>query len=342
MIKIKRIKICIFIILILLLLKYQSIAGYIQKVDLKISGKIAIPIFEVNYDEKITGNYSDILNIPEYTFEIKNCNQTRISEIGFNVNIQVLSQNKLEYEIINCSNNEVILNNNQNQTTINIEKDKSYTNEFKIIFKSSQQVVAEDNLKVIIDAKYFKYELDAFDVSFDKRNLEYNIFMSEAEKKYTNKDVILKIKCNKQIKNVYGFELSENNTCLTKTYNQNIAETISIEDYYNNKKEIAISVKNIDKFAPEIVGIEEGKTYNKAVELVYKDNIGIKSIKIENKTKHKLYSTTFDEENKIIDNKVLIVNNNSINPNYLSQSGSYTIVVTDFSENQIVRHINIK
>lgn len=262
-------------------------------------------------------------------------------KFGFNVKLKVISQNELEYEIINCSNNEVVLNNTKNQITINIEEDKPYVNKFKIMLKSNS-LVAEEKLKIIIDAKYFKQELEAFNISLDKRDLEYNIFMSEADKKYTNKDISLKIKCNKQIKNISGFELSENNTCLTKIYNQNEIETISIEDYYNNKKEIIIAVKNIDKIAPEIVGIEEGKTYNRAVELVYKDNVGIKSIKIENKTKHQVYSTTFDEENKIIDNKVLIVNNNSINPNYLSQSGSYTIVITDFAENQIVRHINIK
>lgn len=81
MIKIKRIKICIFLVLILLLFEYKSIAGYIQKINLKVTGKLAIPVFEVSHDEKITGKYSDIKEVPEYTFEIKNYNQTRVSEI---------------------------------------------------------------------------------------------------------------------------------------------------------------------------------------------------------------------------------------------------------------------
>lgn len=341
MIKIKRIKICILIILILLLFEYKSIAGYIQKINLKVNAQIAMPILEVNHDEQIIGNYFDISNIPEYTFEIKNYNQTKVSEINFYVNIQIISQNKLEYELIDCSNNEIILNNVQNQNTINIEKNKPYVNKFKIVLKSDC-ITAEEKLKIIINAKYFKYELDAFQIKIDRRNLEYSIFTSETNKKYTNKDVFVQIKCNKEIKNVPGFELSEDKTCLTKVFNQNVEETISIVDYYNNKKEITISVKNIDKIVPEIVGVEDGKSYNKGKELIYKDNIGIKSIKIENTTKHQLYSTTFDKGNKIVDNKVLIVNNNSINPNYLNQSGNYTIVVTDFAENQSVRHINIK
>lgn len=90
------------------------------------------------------------------------------------------------------------------------------------------------------------------------------------------------------------------------------------------------------------MGIEEGKEYNKNLKLVYKDNIGIKNIKIENESKKQSYNISFDEENQIIDNQILVINNNSINPYYLNQSGDYTIVVTDFAENQLVRHISIK
>ena len=51
---------------------------------------------------------------------------------------------------------------------------------------------------------------------------------------------------------------------------------------------------------------------------------------------------TFDSENKIIDNQVLVLNNDSINPYYLNNSGNYKIIVTDFADNQTIKHITIK
>ncbi len=119
-------------------------------------------------------------------------------------------------------------------------------------------------------------------------------------------------------------------------------EDILIEDFFNNKKSIKIKVNNIDKILPEIIGVEEGKEYNAGVKLVYKDNIGIKNIRVENKTQKQSYNVSFDEVKNIIDNQVVIVNKNSINPYYLNQVGDYTIIVTDFAENQLVRHISIK
>lgn len=335
-------KIYIFIIVFVLLFEARVVAGYIEKINLKVTGEIAKPIFIVNYDEEIKGNYFNISEVPEYTFEIKNCNEeNQISQMDFNVTIEVSTENEIEFEVINCSTNETFLSNNQKSRNIILEKYKPSINKYKVIIKSDK-TIAKEKLRIYIDAKYYKYELKAFEINLDKRKLEYEIYTSEEDKKYTNKDVILQIKCNKEIKEIAGFELSEDKTCLSKNYSENIEENITIEDFFGNKKNIKITVNNIDKILPEIVGIEEGKEYNKDLKLVYKDNIGIKNIKIENKTKKQSYNISFDEENQIIDNQILVVKNSSINPYYLNQLGDYTIVVTDFAENQLVRHISVK
>lgn len=335
-------KIYIYIILFILLLECRAIAGYIEKINLKVSGQIAKPIFIVNHEEEIKGNYSNINEVPEYTFEIKNCNENNeISQMDFNVIIEVSTENQVEFEVVNCSTNEIVLNNKKKNSNLILEKYKPSLNKYKVTIKSDK-VIAKDMLKIYIDAKYYKYELDVFDINLDNRSLEYEIYTSEPEKKYTNKDIIFQIKCNKEIKSISGFELSEDKTCLSKRYSENINENITIEDFFNNKKNIKITVNNIDKILPEIVGIEEGNEYNKGLKLVYKDNIGIKNIRIENKTKKQSYNASFDEERQIIDSQILVVKGNSINPYYLNQEGDYTIIVTDFAENQLVRHISIK
>lgn len=325
----------------MIFLESKVVAGYVEKINLKVTGTIAKPIFVVNHDEKIVGNFSNIAKVPEYIFEIKNYNEDRVSEINFNVKLEAISENKIEFEVINTFTNEVVLNNNQKKNEFILEKDKLCSNRYKVIVKSNLDIV-KDKLKIIIDAKYFKYEFEVLDINIDKRNLEYEIYVSQSDKKYTNKDVLVQIKCNKEIKNIPGFELSDDKTCLTKIYQENTIGNVLIEDYYNNRKNIEILINNIDKEVPEIVGVEEGKTYGNGLKLIYKDNIGIKRIKVENTTKNQSYCTTFDSEKKVIDNQVLVVNNNSINPYYLNQPGNYIITVTDFAENQIVKHINIK
>lgn len=339
---IKNIKKCIIIILCIIFLECKVIAGYVEKINLKVAGQIAKPIFAVNEDEEIVGNYSNLSNLPEYTFEIKNYNeQNEVSQMDFNVVLEAICEDQLKFEVINCFTNEVILNNELKNNSLFLEKNTSNIHKYKVIVKTNK-ALAKDKLKLYIDAKYYKYELKVFNINYDSRNLEYEISTSQADEKYTNKAVNIQIKCNKEIKPISGFELSEDKTCLSKSYNENIEENILIEDFFSNKKSINVKINNIDKTLPEILGIEEGGSYNKGLKLIYKDNIGIKSIKIENETQKQAYNTTFDTENKIIDKEILIVKNNSINPYYLNQIGNYTIIVTDFAGNTLVRHINIK
>ncbi len=107
-------KIYICIILFIILFECKVVAGYVEKINLKVTAQIAKPIFIVNNDEKIKGNYSYINEIPEYTFEIKNYNENNeISEMNFNLEIEVSSEDQVEFEVVNCSTNETILNNNK-------------------------------------------------------------------------------------------------------------------------------------------------------------------------------------------------------------------------------------
>lgn len=54
-----------------------------------------------------------------------------------------------------------------------------------------------------------------------------------------------------------------------------------LTDYSGNNVESLISIKNIDKINPQIIGAENGKVYNQDIRLEYKDNIGIKEIFVD-------------------------------------------------------------
>ena len=63
--KIKKKRICVFIIASIILLQSKVISSYVEKINLKVTAQIAKPILVVNHDEKIVGNYSDIKNVPD-------------------------------------------------------------------------------------------------------------------------------------------------------------------------------------------------------------------------------------------------------------------------------------
>ena len=68
----------------------------------------------------------------------------------------------------------------------------------------------------------------------------------------TNGDVTVTITSNEQVQEIEGWKLSEDKLILTKTYNQNITETIIIRDLIGNETEVNIEITNIDKTAPTL------------------------------------------------------------------------------------------
>lgn len=129
-------------------------------------------------------------------------------------------------------------------------------------------------------AKYnYVYKLTAYSLNRDNSEIEYTINKSETE--YTNKDVLLTIKLNKEIEEVDGFTISEDNKKLTKLIKENEINTIMLEDFSGNKKEISYNINNIDKEPPEIIGVENNITYNTDLKINYMDNTGIKDVLVD-------------------------------------------------------------
>lgn len=75
--------------------------------------------------------------------------------------------------------------------------------------------------------------------------------VSYSTTKLTNGNVEAKITANKEIQEVEGWTLAEDKTTLTKTYEENANETVTVYDVEGNSAEAKIDIKNIDKTAPE-------------------------------------------------------------------------------------------
>lgn len=110
---------------------------------------------------------------------------------------------------------------------------------------------------------------------------------------------------------------------LSRIIEENEKNTIKITDDYGNSEIITYVVDNIDKIPPEILGVEDGATYKKDVEINYKDNVGIQKIEVF----------------KILDNNKTILEKN---PYKIENSGIYRIIVNDLAGNINKKTIKIE
>lgn len=70
--------------------------------------------------------------------------------------------------------------------------------------------------------------------------------------KPTNQDVKVVIKADKEVTEVEGWTISEDNMELSKTFSANIVEDVNVEDLYGNITSVNISVNNIDRDKPKL------------------------------------------------------------------------------------------
>lgn len=102
------------------------------------------------------------------------------------------------------------------------------------------------------------------------------------------------------------------------------------------------SFKNIDNISPQILGIENGKTYIAPIEIDYKDNDKIKNIIIENKTTLEKYYFELGSNGKMYLKNEVAIYNREINPYKITTKGNYIITVIDYSGNSRSKNIIIK
>ena len=98
---------------------------------------------------------------------------------------------------------------------------------------------------------------------------------------WTNENVIVTISVDKKVQQTSGFELSEDKKILSKTVYVNESDTVIVRDLSGNVVEVEYTVNNIDKEPPQIIGCENGKTYEESIDLDYIDNVEIANISID-------------------------------------------------------------
>ena len=92
----------------------------------------------------------------------------------------------------------------------------------------------------------------------------------------TNKNVKVIISANNKIQKVTGWEITTNEKSISKIYNENTKETVTIKDEYMNEIKQEVVINNIDKVSPQII-IEYIKGEN-SVNVVAKSNEELQEI----------------------------------------------------------------
>lgn len=113
-----------------------------------------------------------------------------------------------------------------------------------------------------IYAKNITENVDVYDIAGNKSTAQIEIInidniAPQADIKYsttklTNENVKVTITANEKIKPVEGWILSNDQTTLTKGFEENKEEEVTIYDLGQNGRKINISVTNIDKIAPQV------------------------------------------------------------------------------------------
>lgn len=99
---------------------------------------------------------------------------------------------------------------------------------------------------------------------------------------WTNEDVLVTINANKVLEIIDSdFKLSKDGKTLTKTVSENEKGIIKVRDEDYNYDEIEYEVSWIDREVPNIIGAENGKTYNTSLNLQYTDNGEIEEIFVD-------------------------------------------------------------
>ena len=204
--------------------KIQQIEGW--KIDN--TQKVLTKIFTINCEETVT--ITDLAgNTNTVDVKVTNIDKT---EIEANV----------KYSTTLLTNQDVTVTITLNKAIKEIKNWELSKDEKKLTKTFTSN--AEEELEVqdlAGNTKKVKVSITNIDKISPTVKVSYNITS------ITNKDVTATITANEEIREVEGWSLSEDGKALTKIYNINEEETITVQDIAGNKTEANIKITNIDK-----------------------------------------------------------------------------------------------
>lgn len=141
--------------------------------------------------------------------------------------------------------------------------------------------------------------------------VDYNIKVS------TNQNVIATITSNEPIQEKEGWTLTQDGLSMTKEYKENISEeVVEVKDKAGNSSTITVTITNIDKVAPVVTGLTEGKNSYQSVTLGF--NEGIATLQKEGEEAQEYTTNT-----------------------PVTNDGNYVLVVTDAAGNTTTKRFTI-
>lgn len=111
-------------------------------------------------------------------------------------------------------------------------------------------------------------KVDNIDKDAPELEVSYNIEVA------TNQNVIATITSNEPIQEKEGWTLAEDALSMTKEYDRNISEeVVEVNDLAGNSSKITVTITNIDKVAPVVTGLTEGRNSYQEVTLQFTEGI---------------------------------------------------------------------
>ena len=198
--------------------------------------------------------------------------------------------NKNVTATISFNRNDVTITNNDGNNTYTFE------NNGEFVFNFTDKYGFEGTEKAIVQ-------------NIDKEAPKSEII----DKRIENKKVIVTITVNEKVNDVDGWtstELLNGKMTLTKVFSEDTEENIILTDEAGNENVIKIVV-TIDKTAPEITGVEDGKKYNSSITPIIRDDSAVTII--------------LTRDGKAVENYK--------SGDIIKETGKYVLTVTDEFEN---------
>lgn len=164
-----------------------------------------------------------------------------------------------------------------------------------------------------------RIEISNIDRITPEIQVEYN------NQEITSQDVVATIKSNEPLQTLEGWKLSEDKLSLTKSYDENKTEQVTIIDLAGNEKQVTIAVQNIDKVAPMIQ-----INYKKQLNNPENEAEGYETI----------VTITADEVIREIEGWTLSENGRSLTKSY-KENIKEEIEVSDIIGNKVIANIDI-
>lgn len=230
------------------------------------SGTEDIEIFEKNASQMKAEDFVELLNRENNNYRIDTNNYNNKYPLLVWVNDIKIEQlpSKLSYkqniDNLNLSGGKIKLlyNYSEYDTVINMDSDIISVNGFE---NSNEGTI---KLNVLYTDEYEDTFEKQFEIEVTNSSLELEASYSTTQ--LTNKDVLVTITSNKEIKEVEGWTLGVDKKTLTKVYAQNESENVTVFDLDDRSSTIKVSVANIDKIPPKLeVGYESTEPTNQNV-----------------------------------------------------------------------------